>query len=83
MPWVDRSLLQALMNLISEVDLLISTVDQMPENRSARCRELLHVASVLLDDLLDQSKITIRRMSDVNINPLYQARFGEQIARSI
>jgi hypothetical protein len=47
----DRSSLEALKNIIEQVDLLISTTTPMPENRSARCQELLRAAVVLVDDL--------------------------------
>jgi hypothetical protein len=50
----DRASLQALKNILSETDLLISTTDPMPENRTPRCRELLRAAIALADDLLKQ-----------------------------
>jgi hypothetical protein len=53
----DKNSLQALKNLISETDLLISTTDPLPENRTPRCRELLRVALVLTDDLISQAKM--------------------------
>jgi hypothetical protein len=55
----DRSSIQALKNIISEVDLLISTTAPMPENRTPRCRELLRTAAALADDLLRQSKAAL------------------------
>jgi hypothetical protein len=53
----DRSSLQALKNLISETDLLISTTQPLPENRTPRCRELLRAALALVDDLANQAKM--------------------------
>jgi len=53
---MDRSSIRTLRNLISETDLLISTTTPLPENRSARCRELLRAALALTDDLLKQAK---------------------------
>jgi hypothetical protein len=47
----DRSSLQALKRLISEVDLILETTP-LAENRTARSRELLRAALTLTDDLL-------------------------------
>jgi hypothetical protein len=52
----DRSSLQALKRLISEVDLLLETTTPLPENRTARSRELLGAALALTDDLLATAK---------------------------
>ncbi len=51
----DRDSLQALKNMIEQVELLISTTDPLPENRTARCQELLRAAAALTDDLLIQA----------------------------
>jgi hypothetical protein len=51
----DRASLQALKNLLTETDLLISTTEPLPENRTPRCLELLRAALALTDDLLKQS----------------------------
>jgi hypothetical protein len=48
--------LAALKNLISEADLILETLPPLPENRTARCRELLTSAIALADDLLKQAK---------------------------
>jgi hypothetical protein len=48
--------LQALKNLISETDLILSTTN-LPEKRTARCRELLNAALALADDLLKQDRL--------------------------
>jgi hypothetical protein len=50
-----RTELAALKNLLSETDLVLSTTE-LPENRTARCRELLRAALAITDDLLSQSK---------------------------
>lgn len=49
-----RTELRSLRNLISEADSLVSTAS-LPENRTARCREVLRSALALTDDLLTQS----------------------------
>jgi hypothetical protein len=40
----DRQSLQALKNIIEQIELLISTTEPMPENRTPRCQELLRAA---------------------------------------
>ena len=52
----NRKELTALKNLISEADLVLSTA-KLPENRTARCRELLSAATAIADDLLTQAKM--------------------------
>jgi hypothetical protein len=52
----QRKELAALKNLISETDQILATTPELPENRTARCRELLRSAMALADDLLAQSK---------------------------
>lgn len=42
--------------MLEEVDLLISTTEPMPENRTPRCRELLQAALALTDDLGKQGR---------------------------
>jgi hypothetical protein len=48
--------LNTLKKLIAEVDLILSTTE-LPQNRTARCRELLTSALALTDDLLSQTKL--------------------------
>jgi hypothetical protein len=50
--------LEALKNLLSETDLLLSTTAPLPENRTPRCRELLGAAMALTDDLLKHGKVS-------------------------
>jgi hypothetical protein len=52
----QRTELTTLKNLISEVDHLLATLPPLPENRTARCHELLTSALALTDDLLKQAK---------------------------
>jgi hypothetical protein len=51
-----RTELAALKNIISEVDVILETLPPLPENRTARCRELLASALALTGDLLKQAK---------------------------
>ena len=53
----SRTELQALKNLISEVDLILETTP-LPQNRTARSRELLSAALQLTDDLISQTKLS-------------------------
>ncbi len=53
----QRKEFAALKNLISETDQILATTPELPENRTARCRELLRSALALTDDLLKQAKL--------------------------
>ena len=52
----NRNQIATLKRLLSETDHILATTD-LPENRTARCRELLRSALALTDDLLSQSKL--------------------------
>jgi hypothetical protein len=52
----NRTELTTLKKLLSEADLILSTTE-LPQNRTARCRELLRTALALTDDLLSQAKL--------------------------
>lgn len=43
--------------MIEEVDLILETSPELPENRTGRSRELLKTAIALTDDLLKQEKM--------------------------
>jgi len=47
----------ALRNLISEVDLILSTTE-LPEGRTKRCRELLKSAIALTEDFIEQASLS-------------------------
>lgn len=54
---IDKASLQALENILTEIDLLISTSPQpMPQNRTPRCMELTKAALALMDDVLKQTR---------------------------
>ena len=53
----NRTELNALKNLISQADLILSTTTPLPENRTPACRELLRAALALTDDLLKQARM--------------------------
>lgn len=48
--------LATLKRLLSEADLILSTTE-LPEGRTARCRELLGAAIALTGDLISQDKL--------------------------
>ncbi|MBM3810249.1 MAG: hypothetical protein FJW20_01315 [Acidimicrobiia bacterium] len=54
----ERQSLQALKNIIAEVDLILETTPNLPQNRTGRSRELLRSALVLTDDLLKQDRMS-------------------------
>src|ERR1700722_11178369 len=52
----DRASLVALRELISDTDLTLETIPDLPQNRTAHCRENLRAALALADDLLKQTR---------------------------
>jgi hypothetical protein len=54
----DRASLVALRDLIADTDLTLETIPDLPQNRTAHCRENLHAALALADDLLKQQRMT-------------------------
>lgn len=53
----NRQELTALKNVLSETDRILETTD-LPQNRTARGRELLKAALALTDDVISQSKLS-------------------------
>src|ERR1039458_4473781 len=53
----NRAELAALKNMIAEADHILATLPPLPENRTARCRELLGSALALAGDLLSQTRV--------------------------
>ena len=54
----DRASLLVLKNLIADTDLILETTPDLPQNRTACCRENLRAALALADDLLKQQRMT-------------------------
>jgi hypothetical protein len=48
---VDRASVDALKNMLAEIETLLTTTTPLPENRTQRCLELLRAAQALADDL--------------------------------
>jgi general stress protein YciG len=53
---LDRDSLDALKNIISEVDLILATTPDLPQNRTGRSRELLRTALAITDDLISENR---------------------------
>ncbi|MGA2742264.1 MAG: hypothetical protein ABSG65_33095 [Bryobacteraceae bacterium] len=54
---IDKASMQALKNILTEIDLLVSTSPQpMPQNRTPRCLELTKAALALVDDVMKQTR---------------------------
>jgi len=49
--FVDPVAIKALENMLGEIETLISTTTPLPENRTARCLELLEAAKALMNDI--------------------------------
>lgn len=54
----DRASLVALRELIADTDLTLETIPDLPQNRTAHCRENLRAALALADDLIKQQRMT-------------------------
>jgi hypothetical protein len=55
---VDKASVQALKNILTEIDLLVSTSPlPMPQNRTPRCLELTKAALALTDDIMKQTRM--------------------------
>src|ERR1700674_1451117 len=54
----DRASLMALRDLIADTDLTLETIPNLPQNRTAHCRENLRAALALADDLIKQQRKT-------------------------
>ena len=52
---IDPVPIKALQNMLDEIETLISTTTPLPENRTARCLELLQAAKALTNDILKRA----------------------------
>ncbi|MBV9745307.1 MAG: hypothetical protein JO099_16215 [Acidobacteriia bacterium] len=55
---VDRNSLFALRDLIEDTQTTLETIPDLPQNRTAHCRENLKAARALADDLIKQMRLT-------------------------
>ena len=69
----NRSQLNSLRRMIAEADHILATLPSLPENRTARCRELLSSALALADDL--------RKQEGLPAAAVLGARGGSQTAK--
>jgi len=54
---LNRGDLRMLKKLRSDTDLILSTTVALPENRTARCRELFKAAIAMTDDLIAPARL--------------------------
>jgi hypothetical protein len=54
----DRASLVILRDLIADTDLTLETIPDLPQNRTAHCRENLRAALALADDIIKQQRMT-------------------------
>ena len=50
--FVDPVAVKALHNMLVEIETLLSTTTPLPENRTARCMELIAAAKALMNDMM-------------------------------
>src|ERR1051326_1303660 len=55
---IERATLLALRELIADTDLTLETIPNLPQNRTAHCRENLKAALALADDITKQQRTT-------------------------
>jgi hypothetical protein len=53
--FVDPVAIKALQNMLGEIETLISSTTPLPENRTARCIELLAAAKALTNDMMKRA----------------------------
>jgi hypothetical protein len=52
---IDPIPIKAIQNMLGEVETLIATTTPLPENRTARCLELLQAAKAITNDILKRA----------------------------
>jgi hypothetical protein len=57
---IERASLEALRDLIADAKLTLETTPDLPQNRTANCRESLAAALALAEDLLHQHGKPVR-----------------------
>jgi hypothetical protein len=50
--FVDPVAIKALQNMLGEIQTLLSTTPPLPDNRTARCADLLEAAKALTNDMI-------------------------------
>lgn len=78
---LDRDSLSALKNIIEEVDLILETTPDLPQNRTGRSRELLATALAITGDLLLRV-IQILNVSVIRLSSAPICRFACAFAAS-
>jgi hypothetical protein len=52
---IDPVPIKAIQNMLAEIESLLSTTTPLPENRTARCLELLETAKAVTSDILKRA----------------------------
>jgi len=52
---IDPVPIKAIQNMLVEIESLISTTTPLPENRTARCLELIQAAKAVTNDILKRA----------------------------
>ena len=53
----DRNSVEALKNILEEIELLVSTADPLSQNRTPACLDLIHTAQALAEDIAKQERV--------------------------
>lgn len=53
---LDRDSLAALKNILEDVDMILETTPDLPQNRTGRSRELLKTALAITEDLIAENR---------------------------
>jgi hypothetical protein len=70
--------LHALRNLISEADLILETSPTLPQDRTSAARDLLRTAIALVEDFIEQSRLTPAAVMGHKGGTTTARRFGSE-----
>ena len=73
---IDRASLESLRDLIADASLTLETSPDLPQNRTANCRETLAAALALAEDVLKQHRMTAAAMLGRKGGTATSRRFG-------
>jgi len=80
---IDRASLQALRELIADTDLTLETIPDLPQNRTAHCRENLRAALALVDDITKQLRTPAAAVLGHKGGSTTSLRFGPEHYRKM
>src|SRR5712692_16369 len=79
----DRSSLLVLRDLIADTDITLETIPDLPQNRTAHCRENLRAALALAEDLIKQQRTTPAASMGHKGGISTMAKFGSEHFRQL